>query len=201
MRVSANQLDLWVQNPPATSLRETEKLTPSTSPVRWPKQCLKILSIFLDRPPAKTLMEKVDTAHGCKINFEIGVSVHNLGHFLRMVDSHRLCVHGFGGRVRVSEPDLFLWGFRPKGGGFGFGFGIRIYLVGPTWWSSRGSSPQESGGYVSKFTPHEALKLIARGKMTFDERAVLHRVAPAARIACRDASEPEDVSWPKAPEP
>jgi len=30
--------------------------------------------------------------------------------------------------------------------------------------------------YVTKFAPHQALKLIARGKSTFDERVVLHRV-------------------------
>jgi len=33
------------------------------------------------------------------------------------------------------------------------------------------------GGYVTKFAPHtEAPKSIARGKLTFDERVVLHRV-------------------------
>ena len=29
---------------------------------------------------------------------------------------------------------------------------------------------------VTRFAPHEALKLIARGKLTFDERVVVHRV-------------------------
>jgi len=28
----------------------------------------------------------------------------------------------------------------------------------------------------TKFAPHKALKLIARGKLTFDERVLLHRV-------------------------
>ena len=32
------------------------------------------------------------------------------------------------------------------------------------------------GCYVTKFAPHKALKLIAWGKWTFDERVVLHRV-------------------------
>ena len=30
---------------------------------------------------------------------------------------------------------------------------------------------------VTKFAPHKALKLIASGKLTYDERVVLHRVA------------------------
>ena len=30
-------------------------------------------------------------------------------------------------------------------------------------------------GYVTKFEPHKALKLIARGKLTLDGRVVLHR--------------------------
>ena len=34
----------------------------------------------------------------------------------------------------------------------------------------------EHQGFVAKFAPHEALKLIARGKLTFDERADLYRV-------------------------
>ena len=33
-----------------------------------------------------------------------------------------------------------------------------------------------SKGYVTKFAPHLALKIIAGGKLTFDERVVLHRV-------------------------
>ena len=33
-------------------------------------------------------------------------------------------------------------------------------------------------GYVTKFAPHTALKLIAWGKLTFDERVVAHRAAP-----------------------
>ena len=36
--------------------------------------------------------------------------------------------------------------------------------------------PQNSDGYVTKFAPHQALKLTACGKLTFDERVVLHRV-------------------------
>ena len=36
-------------------------------------------------------------------------------------------------------------------------------------------------GHVTKFSLLEALKLIARGKLTSDERGVLHRVAGAAR--------------------
>jgi len=37
------------------------------------------------------------------------------------------------------------------------------------------SRPQVLGCYVTKFAPHKALKLIARGKLTFDERVVVHR--------------------------
>ena len=32
--------------------------------------------------------------------------------------------------------------------------------------------------YVTKFAPRKALYLIAWGKLTFDERVVLHRVVP-----------------------
>ena len=35
---------------------------------------------------------------------------------------------------------------------------------------------QSFGCYVTKFAPHRALKLIVSGKLTFDERVVLHRV-------------------------
>jgi len=37
------------------------------------------------------------------------------------------------------------------------------------------SLPPNLEGYVTKFAPHKALKLITRGKLTFDERVVLHR--------------------------
>jgi len=33
-----------------------------------------------------------------------------------------------------------------------------------------------SEGDVSKFAPHKAIQLNARGKLTFDKRVVLHRV-------------------------
>ena len=32
-------------------------------------------------------------------------------------------------------------------------------------------------GYATKFAPHKALKLIARGNLTFEERIVVHRMA------------------------
>ena len=37
-------------------------------------------------------------------------------------------------------------------------------------------------GYVTKFTPHKDLKLIASGKLTFDERVVLHCVGSGLRM-------------------
>ena len=40
---------------------------------------------------------------------------------------------------------------------------------------------------MTKFSPHTALKLIASGKLTFDERVVVHRVAC---VMHRDASPP-----------
>jgi len=40
------------------------------------------------------------------------------------------------------------------------------------------------GCYVTKVALHTALKLIARGKLTFDKRVVLHRVA-GARVRIR----------------
>ena len=39
-----------------------------------------------------------------------------------------------------------------------------------------GFVPTIYGGNVTKFAPHDAVKLIASGKLTFDERVVLHRV-------------------------
>ena len=39
----------------------------------------------------------------------------------------------------------------------------------------------DSGVYVTKFAPHEALRLIAGGKLTFDERVVVHRVGGEGR--------------------
>ena len=48
-----------------------------------------------------------------------------------------------------------------------------------TWWSSKGSLPRISEGCVIKFAPHKAPKLIAPGKLTFDERVELNRVEPS----------------------
>jgi len=39
-----------------------------------------------------------------------------------------------------------------------------------------GFVPPKIGGYVTKFAPHKALKLIPRGTLTLDERVVLHYV-------------------------
>jgi len=44
-------------------------------------------------------------------------------------------------------------------------------------WISRGSFPQNSGGYATKFAPHKARRLTACCKLTFDERVELHRFA------------------------
>ena len=45
----------------------------------------------------------------------------------------------------------------------------------PSQWTSRVSLPQTSGGYVTTFALHKAQKAIVSGKLTFDERMVLHR--------------------------
>jgi len=50
-----------------------------------------------------------------------------------------------------------------------------------TRWSARVSLPRNFEGYVTKFAPHMALKLIARGKLIFDERVVVHRVEQRMR--------------------
>jgi len=39
-----------------------------------------------------------------------------------------------------------------------------------TRWSSRLSMPRISEGFVTKLAPHKIVKLIAQGKLTFDER-------------------------------
>ena len=39
-----------------------------------------------------------------------------------------------------------------------------------TRWTTRVSFPQNSRGYVTKFAPHKALKLITYSKLTFDGR-------------------------------
>ena len=45
-----------------------------------------------------------------------------------------------------------------------------------TQWSTNVSLDRIPGCYVTKYAPHKALKLISRGKLTFEERVVLHRV-------------------------
>jgi hypothetical protein len=45
-----------------------------------------------------------------------------------------------------------------------------------TRWSSRCSLPRMSEGRVTKFAPQKTLTLVTRGKLTFDERVVPHRV-------------------------
>ena len=40
------------------------------------------------------------------------------------------------------------------------------------------------GCYVTNFAPNKALKFIARGKLTFDERVVIHRVAGVTPTLC-----------------
>ena len=45
-----------------------------------------------------------------------------------------------------------------------------------TRWSTLVMFPLKSAGYVPRFAPHRALKLISRCKSTFDESVALHRV-------------------------
>ena len=51
-------------------------------------------------------------------------------------------------------------------------FGEREW-AGTARWSSQVLLPQNEV-YATKFAPHEALNLIARGELSFDERVVLH---------------------------
>ena len=46
-----------------------------------------------------------------------------------------------------------------------------------TRWTSRASLFNEIARCVTRFAPHKAPKSIVAGKLTFDERVVLHRVA------------------------
>ena len=46
----------------------------------------------------------------------------------------------------------------------------------PTRWPLRVSFPPNLEGFVTKFAPYKALKLMVCGKLTFDERVVLRRV-------------------------
>ena len=55
---------------------------------------------------------------------------------------------------------------------------FEIQGVVSTRWSSKVSIPLESAGLVTKFASHKALKSIARCKLTFDDRIVLHRAVP-----------------------
>ena len=51
--------------------------------------------------------------------------------------------------------------------------------VSATWEDSSadgGPEPPESAWCVTKFATHKALKLITRGKLTLNERVVVHRV-------------------------
>ena len=56
-----------------------------------------------------------------------------------------------------------------------------------TRWATRGSLPRIPEGNLDVTAPHKSLKLIAWGKLTFDERVELHRVD-----SCRKA---EPVSF------
>jgi len=51
----------------------------------------------------------------------------------------------------------------------------------PTRGSSRVSLPRISEGYVTKFAPHLALKLIKRGTLTFDQRGILRHHSSSLR--------------------
>jgi len=51
-----------------------------------------------------------------------------------------------------------------------------------TRWSSRVSFVRILERYVTKFAPHTALKLIAEGKLTFDERFVIQRVEGSSTV-------------------
>jgi hypothetical protein len=56
------------------------------------------------------------------------------------------------------------------------GFRHLATTLEPAQWNSRVLTPRISAGYVTQSAPHEALKSIACGKLTFDQRVVLHRV-------------------------
>ena len=46
----------------------------------------------------------------------------------------------------------------------------------PARWASKVSCGPGSGVLCDRFAPYKALKLVLCGKLTFDERVVLHRV-------------------------
>ena len=49
----------------------------------------------------------------------------------------------------------------------------------PTRWTSQLSLVYILEGKVAEFAPHKISKIIASGKLTFDERTVVQRVVPA----------------------
>ena len=53
--------------------------------------------------------------------------------------------------------------------------------------------PKFLGCYVTKFAPHKAPKLIARGKLTFDARVVLHRASGVR--PCPEYSRANSYPW------
>ena len=53
---------------------------------------------------------------------------------------------------------------------------LRLKIHKTTRWSSRVSLPQIFEGHVTKFAPRKTLQSIAGGKLSFDQRVVLHRV-------------------------
>jgi hypothetical protein len=85
--------------------------------------------------------------------------------------------------VRVLELWFVVWGLRVRV--WGLGFGDEGFEFGQPGNSPLGGLPgsrrgQILGGKVTKFAPDKTSKLILQSKLTFDERSVVHRVAPAS---------------------
>ena len=61
-----------------------------------------------------------------------------------------------------------------------------VIEVLPLWSGARVLFPQIFAINVNIFAPHEASELIAPGKLTFDDRFVIHRVVVICRPPCVD---------------
>ena len=87
---------------------------------------------------------------------------------------------GLGFQVKVDKtlrgvPSSLGSGWQGRSGGFPHGGLPRVSVA------------RNLERYVTKFAPHKVVKLTSKGKLTFDERVLVHRVAGTAGGGTQEA--------------